>query len=166
MARVFLGLGSNVGDRLQFLQRAVDELRSKERVMLTKVSSVYETEPVGITDQREFLNLAIEAEILLTPEELLRTVKEVEKKVGRKQSERWGPREIDIDILFYGDESLNMGDLRIPHPELGQRKFVLIPLRELDGEFVHPVHRKTVAALLKMCTNNSDVRKSALMIVV
>ncbi|MFQ5797668.1 MAG: 2-amino-4-hydroxy-6-hydroxymethyldihydropteridine diphosphokinase [Bacteroidota bacterium] len=165
MARVFLGLGSNVGDRLRFLQRAVDELRSRDGVVLTKVSSVYETEPVGVKDQRDFLNLALEVEVLLAPEELLRTVKEVEKKVGRKPAERWGPREIDIDILLYNDQTTNVGELRIPHPELAQRKFVLVPLQELDGQLVHPVQRQTVGELLKMCMNDSGVRKSALTIV-
>lgn len=165
MARVFLGLGSNVGDRLRYLQRAVDELRSRDGVVPTKVSSVYETEPVGVKDQRDFLNLALEVEVLLAPEELLRTVKEVEKKVGRKLAERWGPREIDIDILLYNDQTTNVGELRIPHPELAQRKFVLVSLQELDGQLVHPAQRRTVGDLLKTCMNDSGVRKSALKIV-
>ncbi len=165
MARVFLSLGSNVGDRLRFLQRAVDELHSRSEIVLGKVSSIYVTQPVGVKDQREFLNLALEAEVFLPPEKLLHTIQEVEKRVGRTQSERWGPREIDIDILLYNDQTTNVGELRIPHPELAQRKFVLVSLQELDGQLVHPGQRRTVGDLLKTCMNDSGVRKSALKIV-
>ena len=162
MARVFLGLGSNVGDRLQFLQKAVDELGKTGGVMITKVSRVYETEPVGFVHQNDFLNLAVEAEVDLKPEALLLTVKEVEKKVGRTLSERWGPREVDIDILFYGDHSVQEGDLRIPHPELPKRRFVLVPLQELDRQLLHPLERKTVEQLLLHCPNKSSVRATEL----
>jgi len=163
MARVFLSLGSNVGDRLRFLQRAVDELHSRSEIVLGKVSSIYVTQPVGVKDQREFLNLALEAEVFLPPEKLLHTIQDVEKRVGRTQSERWGPREIDIDILLYNDQTIEVGDLQIPHPELAKRRFVLVPLQELDGKLVHPIQNITVENLLKLCTNDSFVRKSTTM---
>lgn len=161
MERVFLGLGSNMGDRLQFLQRAVDELQNRDGVVLLRVSSVYETEPVGLSGQRDFLNLALEAEVLLNAAELLETVKEAERKVGRTQSVRWGPREIDIDILFYGGQSVSVGDLRIPHPELMRRRFVLVPLQELDASLVHPTERRTIDELLRTCPNDSRVEETA-----
>ncbi len=162
MARVFLGLGANMGDRLGFLQRAVGELRRTKGVAITGISSVYETDPVGFKNQRDFLNLALEADVLLEADELLQTVKEIEKRVGRTQFERWGPREVDIDILFYDDKVIETESLRIPHPELARRRFVLVPLQELDAQFVHPVHRATVRDLLETCANGSGVRKSTL----
>ncbi|NTU41690.1 MAG: 2-amino-4-hydroxy-6-hydroxymethyldihydropteridine diphosphokinase [Nitrospirales bacterium] len=143
MATVHLGIGSNQGEREINCMKAIDLLRSKG-VLVTKASSLLETEPWGVTDQPRFINMAVEAETELPPEELLRLLKATEKEMGRDEGERWGPRIIDLDILFYEDRVLNAEDLRIPHPWIQARAFVLIPLSEIADEKVHPLLQKTV----------------------
>lgn len=144
MRRVYLGLGSNLGDRSGNLKKTCDVFR------VVKKSRVYETEPFGVKDQPKFLNMAIEIETDLSPRDLLKKCKEVELKIGRKKREKWGPREIDIDILFYGDELIDEDDLRIPHHGICDRKFVLEPLNEIAGEFAHPVSGKRIKELLEL----------------
>lgn len=128
--RAFVGLGTNLGDRLSNLRRAVDALDTKG-VSVVQVSSVYETDPVG-PRQPDFLNAVCEIETGLAPGELLEVLKEIESELGRSRSERWGPREIDLDLLLYGDESIEEPGLTVPHPELIKRDFVMVPLLELD----------------------------------
>jgi len=144
---IFLGLGTNAGDRLANLQAAVDGLAPQVQVQL--VSSVYQTPPWGYTDQADFLNIVVQAATSLPPDALLRYLKELEARVGRTATFHWGPREIDLDILFYDDRVLELPNLRIPHPVLHKRAFVLVPLAEIAPDLIHPVLQKSAADLLK-----------------
>ncbi len=160
MARVFIGLGSNLGDRSQFLMRAVEEIQRLEGTVLKKSSSAYDTEPVGIKAQPLFLNMVIEVDSVLPPGELLQKLKHIERSLGRKGSEHWGPREIDLDLLYYGGEIMNDDELKLPHPEIANRRFVLVPMKEIAADFVDPLHKRTIADLLLSCTDTGAVRKS------
>jgi len=144
---VYLGLGSNKGERLTHLKRAIDELHKVGKV--TTISPVYETEPWGKIGQPPFLNAVIRMETELAPLLLLREIKVIEQRVGRQPSQRWGPREIDIDILFYDELVLDTHELKVPHPYLHVRPFVLIPLADIAPDLVHPVLKKTVYELVK-----------------
>lgn len=143
---VYLGLGTNLGDRLVNLAQAVRSLSGFSS--LQAVSPVYETPPWGFTDQPPFLNLAVQIVTNLKPTALLRRLKKIEVQLGRKPSFRYGPRLIDIDILFYGSQVWQSADLVIPHPHLHQRAFVLVPLADLAPWFLHPLLHQTVAELL------------------
>jgi 2-amino-4-hydroxy-6-hydroxymethyldihydropteridine diphosphokinase len=134
---VYLSLGSNLGDRLGNLRAAVAALRQVGA--LTALSSVYATEPVGVTDQPSFLNIALAAETERTPRDLLDQVKRIEAEVGRRPTYRWGPRVIDIDIILYDELVLDTPELVIPHPEMANRAFVLVPLAEIAPHVIHPV---------------------------
>ena len=144
---VYLGLGSNMGDRRNNLNRARDYL--SQRLRVEKVSSVYETEPVGNIEQPRFLNLVCEVYTNLAPMELLSLDKGVERKLGRVPGKSDEPRPIDIDILFYDDQIIETPELVIPHPGLTERAFVLVPLAEIAPELVHPVNGKTIKELIK-----------------
>lgn len=139
---IFLGLGANVGDKKKNLKKAIDLLN--ENIINIKLSKFYETEPWGYEDQDNFLNIAIRGKTSLLPIELLKFVKDVEKKVGRIERFKWGPREIDIDILFYDDLIYKDSDLQIPHPYLHERDFALSPLMDLDPNLVHPILKRTI----------------------
>lgn len=129
MTTAYIGLGSNVGDRLEHLRRALEALEAKG-IEVTAVSSVYETDPVG-PPQPDYLNAAAEVSTDLSPADLVRTLKEAEAQAGRYQRERWGPREIDLDLLLYGDQTIDEEGVAVPHPELTHRAFVLVPLIEI-----------------------------------
>jgi 2-amino-4-hydroxy-6-hydroxymethyldihydropteridine diphosphokinase len=141
-----LSLGSNLGDRRENLDKALDYLSQKTR--LTKVSSVYDTEAVGNAEQPRFLNLVCQISTRLAPVELLMLVKGIERKLGRQPGKTNTPRPIDIDILFYDNEAVNSLELIIPHPRLTERAFVLAPLTEIAPELVHPANGKTAKELL------------------
>jgi 2-amino-4-hydroxy-6-hydroxymethyldihydropteridine diphosphokinase len=128
--QVFVGFGSNIGDRLAYLRSALGLLRGHPDVDVITVSSVYETEPIG-PQQLDFLNAVVEIETSLEPHELLRLFKDIERDVGRTPGERWGPREIDLDLLLYGRHITDEPELQIPHPEIANRAFVLVPLVEI-----------------------------------
>lgn len=134
--RVFIGLGSNLGDRLANLERAVEALQSRG-IEVRRVSSVYETDPVG-PPQPDFLNAVCEIWTELAPRDLLAELKAIEEEVGRRRKERWGPREIDLDLLLYGDLQVDEPGLTVPHRELTRRDFVLVPLLELDPNLELP----------------------------
>jgi 2-amino-4-hydroxy-6-hydroxymethyldihydropteridine diphosphokinase len=163
MAIVYLGLGSNLGDRGANLQKALMELEKWE-VKIVRASSLYETEPVDFHDQPWFLNMVVLAETKLDVEELLEAIHLIEKILLREQVVRFGPRTIDIDILFYLEQGMNesvvvdIPDLQIPHPRLHERQFVLKPMVEIAPDFTHPVLKKTVSDLLKECKDKSIVR--------
>jgi 2-amino-4-hydroxy-6-hydroxymethyldihydropteridine diphosphokinase len=146
VAIVYLGLGSNLGDRKQNLVRALDLL--SQQVEIEQISSIYETEPVGYKQQPLFLNAVCRVSVGLSPQNLLRLAKKIEAELGRTPAFPNAPRSIDIDILFYGDEVVSTRDLTIPHPRLVERAFVLVPLAEIAPELVHPANKKTVKKLL------------------
>lgn len=150
----YLGLGSNLGNRSRNLARALGHIA--RRMCLDKQSSVYETEPVGNTDQPKFLNQVCEVKTMLSPEALLVFTQGVEQKMGRPASHaKDSPRTIDIDILFYTDQVLVSPGLVIPHPRLSQRAFVLVPLNEIAPELIDPVSGKTITELLKEVPSGS-----------
>jgi len=136
---VFLGLGSNIEDRFEYINRAVLLFDEAKNCAIEKYSSVYESKPFGKSDQNNFLNAVIKIKTDLSVEDLLIFVKENEKKLGRIRREKWDSREIDIDILFYNDLIFSSEELIIPHPSIQQRDFVLIPLCEIESELIHPV---------------------------
>ncbi|HYO00044.1 MAG TPA: 2-amino-4-hydroxy-6-hydroxymethyldihydropteridine diphosphokinase [Actinomycetota bacterium] len=134
--RAFVGLGSNLGDRLGHLKRAV-ELLIAEGIAVTGASSVYETDPVG-PPQPDYLNAAVAVESHLGPVALVALLKKVEADIGREQTERWGPRVIDLDLLLFGDESVAEAGIKVPHPELTNRAFALVPVLEIDDDVELP----------------------------
>lgn len=133
-----LGLGSNLGDRLDTLQRAVDMLGGDPSVRIVACSRVWETDPVGGVEQPDFLNVVVRAEVDLDPHELLAACRRVEAALGRVRTTRWGPRTIDIDILLYGRRTIDEPDLSVPHPRMLERAFVVLPLLELDPDPIMP----------------------------
>ena len=151
----YLCLGSNLGKRQDNLDQALNLL--SQRLKLGQVSSIYDTEPVGNTNQPRFLNLVCQVHTRLTPMELLALAKGIELKLGRTLGAANAPRPIDIDILFYGDQVSKDPDLVIPHPRLAKRAFVLIPLVEIAPDLVHPVRGKTVRELLQGVTETQGV---------
>lgn len=147
MKRIYLSLGSNVGDRTGNLRAAIDRLEAPDLHTL-RISPIYETEPVDYTAQRWFLNLVMEAETELFPQQLLARIHKIERALGRVRTVPKGPRTIDIDILFYGNTVMRSATLEIPHPRLHERRFVLVPLADLEPGLRHPVMHKTVRELL------------------
>lgn len=154
--RVFLSLGSNLGDRGANLQKALVDLELWG-VSVFRSSSMYVTDPFGKKDQPDFYNLAVEVTTDRSPEDLLTAIHAIERSFGRERKEKWGPRTIDIDILFYGDKVMDDPALTIPHPHLAARKFVLVPLHEIASKFVHPILKKTVGELLMECKDEGTV---------
>ncbi|MGI6452607.1 MAG: 2-amino-4-hydroxy-6-hydroxymethyldihydropteridine diphosphokinase [Syntrophomonadaceae bacterium] len=144
----YVGLGSNLGDKIQNLKNAVKEIEKIAKTQVTRQSSLYLTEPWGKQDQEEFVNQVIEISTQLTPRELLSWLQQIEIKMGRKRKEKWGPRIIDLDILLYGDQVKEEEDLRIPHPYMRQRLFVLIPLQEINPTVVFPDDKGTIEEVL------------------
>jgi 2-amino-4-hydroxy-6-hydroxymethyldihydropteridine diphosphokinase len=145
--RVYLGLGSNLGDRLQNLRHGIQRLAAAGA--LGAISSLYETDPVGVTDQPSFLNAACEISLALSPAEVLDCAKSIERALGRQAGPRWGPRSIDIDILLYDDLQLDSPRLTIPHPRLAERAFVLRPLADLNAGLQVPGLGMSVTELLQ-----------------
>lgn len=155
--KVYLALGSNLGDRMGNLTEAVQHLSRK--ITIKKISSVYETEPVYFKEQPLYLNAVLSAVTELEPFELFRFVKSIESDLGRQPSFRNAPRTIDIDILFYGGQAIETSELTIPHPRIAERAFVLVPLAEIAPKLVHPVSQKRVSKLLAVVEGVDGVRK-------
>ena len=158
MNKAYLLTGGNMGNREEILGKALALIREYCGT-IRAMSSIYETAAWGKNDQPSFLNQAIEIHTDLQPRQLLRQILKIEKQIGRVREEKYGPRIIDIDILFYNDEVHNYPLLKLPHPEIQNRRFVLFPLVEIAAEFIHPVLKKTIAELLAICPDKLEVSK-------
>ena len=159
---VFIGFGSNLGNRVDFCDRTVTLLSLLPHSQLLAVSSLYETEPVpdaGAPGESWFLNGVVQLETDVTPQSLLEICREIERSLGRDPEHRSGPRTIDLDILLYGDRVSQEQDLIVPHPRLHLRRFVLEPMVELDSTLVHPLLKQTVSQLLAQLTDTHQVRR-------
>jgi len=160
VAIAYIGLGSNLGRKKANIRRAVKLLSKKKDIKILKVSSLYETEPVGYVKQDWFVNTCLKAETNLSPRQLLNTLKDIEKQLKKKKKFiRWGPRTVDLDILLYDNLRLKTKDLVIPHPEMHKRAFILIPLIELEPNLVHPKKRKSILELLANLKRNKEVKR-------
>lgn len=146
--KAFIALGSNLGEREAMIRQALDALAALPQTELLRASSLYDTEPVGDVDQPNFLNAVAQVDTDLAPRQLLWNLMLIEKRLGRERTRPWGPRTIDLDLLLYGDEVIEEDDLRVPHPEMIRRAFVLVPLVELDPILVHPGTGETMLSHL------------------
>lgn len=160
-SEVYLLLGTNQGDCIENLKKARYSI-SNSAGKITASSSVYKTAAWGKHDQPDFYNQILRIETPLNPHQLLTEVLSIEAKIGRQRDQKWGPRIIDIDILFYGNSILNEPALTIPHPGIPNRNFVLTPLNEIASDLIHPVLSKTIEQLLKECPDNLPVEKTDL----
>lgn len=149
MTSVYLSLGSNIGNRLAYLKSALQALAALPKTDLVGQSSFYETKAWGKTDQADFLNMACQLETQLSAHQLLYYCQKIEQVLKRERKEHWGPRTIDIDLLFYGQEQIVSPRLTIPHPYLQERAFVLVPLAELNPNVIHPLLNQSIKELLK-----------------
>ncbi|WP_210620410.1 2-amino-4-hydroxy-6-hydroxymethyldihydropteridine diphosphokinase [Mammaliicoccus lentus] len=148
MHTAYLGLGSNIGERELQLEQAVTFLNSEEGIKVTQVSPIYETKPIGYTEQPDFLNMCIEISTELEALDLLKVCMMVEQQLHRVRNERWGPRTIDIDILLYDQSVIQSPDLEVPHPRMTERAFVMVPLNDIASNVVEPISKKFIWELL------------------
>ena len=155
----YIGFGSNLGDKISQCEKAISEILITDCHKLLAKSSLYKTQPIGYTSQDWFINGVIKIETNLEAPDLLRTLKTIEFQLGRTETFRWGPRTIDLDILFFDDIEIHTKELQIPHPLIQNRQFVLIPLAEIDPALVHPVLEKTVQELLNNLKEDQGVEK-------
>jgi 2-amino-4-hydroxy-6-hydroxymethyldihydropteridine diphosphokinase len=152
-----LSLGSNIESRYDHLVRAISKLSSIGNIV--KKSSIYESEAWGHKNQSNYYNAIIKFNSSLPPRELLQSIKRIEKSMGRQPTYRWGPREIDIDIIFCQDHTLNESDLKIPHPEFTKRRFILEPIKEIDKDYLQSYSDKTITDFLNKCKDQSIINK-------
>jgi 2-amino-4-hydroxy-6-hydroxymethyldihydropteridine diphosphokinase len=155
---IFLSLGSNIGNKILNLNTASENIEKYAGKICSK-SSIYETSAWGIIEQDTFLNQVIEIETNLKPSELIAILLKIEEQMGRKREIKWGPRLIDIDILYFSDKIIEQNSLIVPHPYLHQRRFILMPLCEIAPDFEHPILKKTTKELLKNCDDKGQVVK-------
>jgi 2-amino-4-hydroxy-6-hydroxymethyldihydropteridine diphosphokinase len=155
----YIGIGSNLGDKLHQCEKAISEILKIDRHKLLAKSSLFKTQPIGYTSQDWFVNGVIEIETDLEAPELFRTLRAIESRLGRTKTFRWGPRTIDLDILFFDDIEIHTEELQIPHPQIQNRQFVLIPLAEIDRHLIHPVLKKTIQELLNNFKEDQGVEK-------
>lgn len=156
MHNYYLHLGSNQGNKIQMLELAIQAIETKIGKIVIQ-SSIYETEPWGLKEQENFLNMALKVESNKDVLEVLNITKSIEAEIGREKTVQWGPRNIDIDILYCDDLVLDTAHLKIPHPQLYNRNFVLIPMIEIAGEFIDPVKKLSMDDLYEECTDDGEV---------
>ena len=159
MNKAYLSLGTNLGDRLGYLKEAVTLLQKQEAIQVRKMSSIYETDPVGYEDQASFLNMVIEIETDYPPSELLEIILQIEEKLGRIRIFKWGPRTIDLDILLYNQDNIETEQLIVPHPRMHERSFVLIPLLEINDKLIHPTLGKKFKQILSEIPKDKGVTR-------
>ena len=160
MTLVYLSLGSNKGDKVNFIHQATSLIANSDNIKLVRASTLYESEPWGEKNQDWFVNACLEVKTTLSPQEFLAKIQNIEIKLGRTKDEntkKWSEREIDIDIIFWGNEIINDENLKIPHPYAHKRAFVLVPLLELVPDFVHPVIKKSLLEIHSEMDNPEDV---------
>lgn len=155
---IYLHIGSNLGNRKDYLDRAIQLIR-EQIGEIPKLSHVYETEAWGKTDQPAFLNQALQIQTQLFPDELMNQLKKIEEQMGRIRQEKWGPRLIDLDMIFYDDLIFEIEGLIIPHPRMHIRNFVLIPMMDLNPDFSHPIFRQTIRELKAWCQDDLEVKR-------
>jgi len=158
MSKIYLALGTNVGDRTNYLALAIQAI-AKQIGNVEQISSIYQTAAWGVEDQPDYYNQVVRVTTTLTPLELLGVCQGIEHDLGRVRKKKWGPRVIDIDILSYDNDTVNLPNLVIPHPLMQDRNFVLIPLNELTKDWIHPVFDKSIDLLIKECTDTLEVVK-------
>ena len=157
--KAFIGIGSNLGTPAENCEKAIRLLHAPPEIEVVARSSLYESEPVGQIEQNWFVNTAVAIITSMGPESLLNKIFKIEKAMGRERREKWGPRIIDLDLLAYGDRVIHSTALTVPHPEMAKRRFVLLPLSEFAGDYMHPVENKTIHTLLKELPESPQVRK-------
>lgn len=155
MTPVYLALGSNMGDRMANLEAAIEALPPEVRVV--ERSPVYDTDPKYVVDQPRFLNMVVGAETELDASALLGHLKKIEKSLGRTAGKRYGPRPIDLDIVFFGDEKIDRPELTVPHPRLSERAFVLRPLADIAPDLIHPVTGRSIVEMLDLLENDGGL---------
>lgn len=155
--RVYIALGSNLGDKKENIDKAINEINSLKTCHLIKISKFYETKPVGYLEQEDFLNCAIKIKTLLSPKELIKELLRIESELKRERIIRWGPRTIDLDIIFYDDIITSSDDIIIPHPRMHERLFVLKPLCDIAPYIVHPIIGKRVITLMEEAAKNQEM---------
>ena len=158
MAHAYIGFGSNIDDRLNYITEGLQMLLEADSVSLIQISSLYETEPVGYEEQDWFLNGVVAIETGLPVHELLALLKEIEQEVGRQHRARWRPREVDLDLLIYDQCCINTPDLIVPHPEMHQRSFVLVPFAEIAPGVLHPILQQDIRTLLSNLNDEKAVK--------
>ena len=155
----YIGIGSNLDNPLDQCHTAIDILGTVPAIKVLRVSSFYRTEPVGFVDQGEFINAVCEIRTSLLSRQLMIKLKSIEKEMGRREEKRWGPRIIDLDLLLYGQDVINNGDLILPHPECHKRRFVLVPLCDIAPYVIHPAFGISIKGLLDRLEDSSSVEK-------
>ncbi len=158
MASVYLSLGSNIGDRKANIMNAIDQINTMDGVKVIKISSLYNTNPIGKTDQPDFMNCAVKIETNINPHTLLEYLLDIEKLMGRVRAERWGPRIIDIDILLYDNLNIDTNNLKIPHPLMTERAFVMVPLAEIEPKLI--INNKSVIEISNILQKNCRINKT------
>jgi 2-amino-4-hydroxy-6-hydroxymethyldihydropteridine diphosphokinase len=157
--RCFIGLGSNLGEAGKNLNKALEELKRDSKITLIKVSSFYETEPMGVKDQAKFINAVCEIDTTYTLHELFRFLKNTELEMGRKKAVRYGPRVIDLDILFFGGLVYQDANITVPHPRIKGRSFVLHPMEEIAPDFLHPFTGESVYLIKSNLKDDLEIKK-------
>lgn len=157
VTRVYIALGSNIGNSFQHIKQAIRDIDNLEGCKVLEMAPIYKTKPVGVVDQPDFLNTVIVVETTTPAQKLLGQFLAIETSLKRERITRWGPRTIDIDILFYGQETIDQDDLKIPHPRLHEREFVLRPMRDLSPDLIHPAIGMTIEELYNQLASDSSI---------